>query len=119
MPPLPTVPAAVKVILKGTTSGAAFEHVMHLRYSGNPPLTGDCASVATQVRAAWLTNLGPIHNPVVGIEEVEVIDLASNTGASGTNQTVASGSHAGTALPANVALVVSWHVNTRYRGGHP
>lgn len=37
----------------------------------------------------------------------------------GTDATPVSGGIAGSYLPANIAMVLSWRISVRYRGGHP
>jgi hypothetical protein len=46
-------------------------------------------------------------------------DLTNDTGLVGTSTGSDAGATAGTTMPNNAALVISWHIGRHYRGGHP
>lgn len=120
MPPLPPVPGVVRVKLQGTNQTVGWVNVFYMTYSGTPPSTADCSAVATSVRAAWLSAIAPAMLTGTILTGVEVADMSTSTGAVGSNSTSAAGTKASSApLPVNCAVVISYKVNRRYRGGHP
>lgn len=117
--PLPPVPNQIKVRMSGTTQTTPFQHLFHMAWvGGNAPLAGDLNSVASQIGAAWVSALAPIHATTVTISLIECMDISSFTGATGSSSTARVGTRTGTAMPANVAAVGSYRVNYHWRGGH-
>lgn len=119
MPPLPDVAGVVFVRVKGTTSGANWNNVFHLQYTGTAPTTATLNSVCASVLTAWATNFGPLCQAGVALVGADAADLTNRQGAIGTNTNTTAGSRAGTAMTNQAACVVSWPINRRYRGGHP
>lgn len=77
-------------------------------------------SLATGLRNAWNTNIAPVVHTSASLTNTSVTDLTSNLGLVGVNSTSAAGTQSSTApMPANVALVASFKIGRRYRGGHP
>jgi hypothetical protein len=116
--PLPVVSGAVRCRYVMTYSGRPAVNVFHLSYTGVAPNTGELSGVASALQSAWATNIRPQVNNTVGLNSTDVTDLSSRTGAYYQNTTASSGTLAGTALPNNVAMCVSFHTNYRFRGGH-
>jgi hypothetical protein len=50
---------------------------------------------------------------------VTVLDLNSNTGAEGIGGAAATGTRAGSSIPASNCVVLNHNIARRYRGGHP
>lgn len=92
----------------------------YLSYAGAAPTAGNCITLAGDVAAAWSTHLAALVNPDWTLTEVDVLDIASISGASGqwtgSNPGTASG---GTNLPAQTATNVEFGIARRYRGGKP
>jgi len=120
MPPLPSVPNVIKIITSSTRSDAPVENIFHMSWSGSTPNSGGLASFLTDVWApAWDTVIiaeGSTDAVTVGHE---AIDLTSPTGASGSITDTASGTRTGDFAPSSAAVLASWEINRRYRGGHP
>ena len=120
MPALPDVPAVVQIKLVGTRQGLPWNSVQHARYAGTAPSVGDLGTAAQAVGTAWANAMAVIHDPAVFLTNVIMTDLASKTGAVADASMNHAGTHPGTgSLPLNVALVQSYIIQVRYRGGHP
>jgi hypothetical protein len=91
----------------------------YLSYTGSAPSGANCATLATDVAAAWASHLNSLFSSNAILEEVDVIDIASHTGASGQANPVAAGARSGTSLPAQVAFNIEYGISLRYRGGKP
>lgn len=104
----------------GTYGSAKWANVFHVRYAPGPPSQADFNSLATGLRTAWNTNIKALMGATCILTQTQCIDLSSNTGLQSQDSTSVTGTAVGgTALPANVALVVSLKIARRYRGGHP
>lgn len=103
----------------GTNQSTPWNNIFYLQYPANPPTIGDLQSIATQVANAWNANIAPIINTSNALNRVECIDIATNTGADGAAVVTHVGTRSGALIPVQVACVFSFHVNVRYRGGHP
>jgi len=68
---------------------------------------------------AWNSAIAPIMNTSSALTEVVCIDLATSTGNEGAVTVNHVGTRTGAFLPAQAAVVFSWHIQLRYRGGHP
>lgn len=120
MPPLPAVPNVCKVIVSTLRSDANVENIFHVAYTGSPPST-------SQLSTYWSTAFDPAIQTLYNAEgstdltgdTIELIDLSSDTGASFTGTLVVTGVRTGDFAPASAAVVVSWTIDRRYRGGHP
>lgn len=88
------------------------------RYSGGPPTSADCVSMAATIYPLVSTNhdqWGPDTN-LIG---VKVTDLSSSTGGLGEHAQSTDGTRAGNELPAGTCLLVNYTIGRRYRGGKP
>jgi len=101
--------------LSSNKSGNRF----YISYSGTAPSGGDCTTLANDIAGAWNTWLAGNVNSNFALEEVDVIDIATRSGASSTISTF----HAGTRTPADMliaaAMNVEFGIARRYRGGKP
>lgn len=120
MPPLPAVPGVVKVIVSTLRSDANVENIFHVSYSGTPP---SASQLATYCNSDFLPAIQTLYNAEGSTDltgdTIEMIDLSSSTGASFSNTLVVTGVRTGDFAPASAAVVVSWTIDRRYRGGHP
>jgi len=120
MPPLPIAPNILRVTHTGTYGSAKWANVFHLRFSGGPPGQTDLNTLAGALATQWGTNIKALCNTTVSMTGTEVVDLSSYSGLTANSAVSQTGTVAATAvLPANVALVVSFKISRRYRGGHP
>jgi hypothetical protein len=88
-------------------------------YAGAGPSNADMTTWLATVHGSWNTNMAPVTNASLTLTQVEGTDLASASGAQVITTTSRVGTLAGTALPAQAAMVIKFKVNRRYRGGHP
>lgn len=118
-PPLPESPT-MRVRLDytqvdGYLAGSRF----YLGYAGSPPTPGNCTTLATDIAAAWNTHLGAVVSLYWALTEVDVLDITTNSGASGQADVDYDGSDSGDSLPSQCAMNVEFDIARRYRGGKP
>jgi hypothetical protein len=119
VPPLPALPT-LRVRLDYTQAdtfraGSRF----FLTYANAAPTPGNCATIASDISAAWGTHIAPNVDAQFALSEVDVLDLASYSGSSGQWTGSIAGSAGGTSLPSQTAVNVEFGVARRYRGGKP
>lgn len=119
MPPLPVVPQVCKLEVKGTYHDTAWVNIYYVQYSGTAPSSSDLnnylTAIATPIETAYEAEMS-VDNELT---EYVITDLTSSTGATSSLSRSAFGSRSGDFNPASVAVVISNHINRRYRGGHP
>lgn len=99
----------------GALAGSRF----FLSYTGSAPTSGNCATLATDIAAAWATHIGPLVQENYSLTEIDVIDIASYSGASGQWIGNNPGGDTGAAIASQVATNVEFGIARRYRGGKP
>jgi len=118
-PPLPASPCVrVRLIYTnadGTLAGSRF----YLSYSGSAPTAGNCTTLAGDVETAWVAHLASLIHDDTALSEVDVLDIATDSGSSGQWDGDENGTMTGVALPASVATNVEYNIARRYRGGKP
>lgn len=118
--PLPDAAQIIQYVMSGTKNGYLFANVGYLQYAGTAPAVSDLNAIGTAIGNAWGTNYGPLCGASVTMNSVSLVDLTSRGAAISSVTGLAKvGSRAGTDVPNNVAAVISWKINRRYRGGHP
>lgn len=120
MPALPNVSKVIKCALR-FTDGINTDIItrFYLRYSGSAPNSTELSDWATAVREAFATNLAGDLNENLSLIEVEMIDLSSPTAAQGTDATAVPGTATDDPVPVSAAVISSYQISRRYRGGHP
>lgn len=118
-PPLPDVPC-VRVHLD-YTSGIPTElgNRIYLSYGGSAPTGANCITLATDIAAAWASHIAAVVDGAYALTEVDVIDIATDSGLSGQWTGSNAGSLSGVSLPAQTATNVEFGIARRYRGGKP
>lgn len=120
MPPLPNVPNVMKFRTLGdSTAGINWNIVTHYTYSGSPPSVPALTAFATTANTAWTADLTPLQHDDLSLTGHAIVDLSSETGAEATVEAAVPGTLTGAPLPAGAAMLVSYSINRRYRGGHP
>lgn len=119
MAPLPSVAQVVKVLIKGTIQGQQWANVHYLQYTGAAPTVADLNTVGAAIAAAWNTNIAPLCGSGVILTGIDLADLTSAFASTSSVTVSNAGTRAGTALVNSAAMVASWKINMRYRGGHP
>jgi hypothetical protein len=92
---------------------------IYLQYAGAAPTAGNCITLASDIAAAWATNLSGQVSDDWALAEVDVLDIASDTGASGQWTGHNVGGETNTAVPSQVAVNIEFGIARRYRGGKP
>lgn len=117
--PLPASPCVrVRLIYNEGSAGEGGNRV-YFSYSGTPPSGADCTALASGVATAWAGNLQGLIPANYSLDEVDVLDIATDSGLSGQWHGADAGTRAGSYLPANVATNVEFGIARRYRGGKP
>lgn len=114
----PDVPNVLRLQLIGTNQTTPWVLGLFWHYNAASLITGDINSVCANVATAWQSSLAAVHNPAVSLSRVQGIDLRARDAAQGGVDVSYPGTHAGVVYPVNVAAVISWKVNYRWRGGH-
>lgn len=102
------------------TDGKTAHNVLYASYTGSPPLSATLAeTIRTQITsgATWTTYAGFLAS-TCGLASVTLLDVRTNVGTE-FNSTggIAAGTSSGTALPDEVAVVISLRTTTRGPGG--
>ena len=117
--PLPDVPC-VRANLKYVQSdGLEGGNRFYFSYPGSAPTGAQCVGAATTIFDEWTINLAPLVNDDWTLVEVDVLDIATDSGLSGQFVGSSEGSSGGVALPAQCATNVEFDIARRYRGGKP
>lgn len=120
MAPLPPTANALKVQLgwsDDNDDGAMT--VLHYQYSGGPPSSAQCVSMAAAFSAAQSTRFKALLNTDSGTFTCTVTDLTSSTSGQGSGGEFVAGTRAGDDLSAGTAALVNFQIGRRYRGGKP
>jgi len=118
-PPLPASPC-VRVRLDYTeTDGFLGGSRFFLSYAGAAPTAANCNTLATDIAAQWATHIASFISTTWQLTEVDVLDIASLSGASGLWQGSNAGGDSNSPSAAQVATNVEYKISRRYRGGKP
>jgi hypothetical protein len=91
----------------------------YLSYAGSAPTPGNCAALATDISTLWGSHIANNVHSGWSLQEVDVIDIATLTGASGQWTGDIPGDYGDPALPSSIAVNVEFGIARRYRGGKP
>jgi len=117
--PLPDTPC-VRVRLIGEDPAANdWGTRFYLSYAGSAPTGANCTTLANDILAAWTADLESYLSENATINEIDVLDIATNTGLSGQFVGSQVGTRVGTSLAAQIAVNVEYGIARRYRGGKP
>lgn len=117
--PLPASPC-IRVRLDYTNAdGSLASSRFNLSYSGAAPTAGNCETLAGDIATAWNTDLAEIVSGNWTLTEVDVLDIATDSGLFGTAAVSHEGSYSGAAIVSQVANNVEFDIGRRYRGGKP
>lgn len=122
MPPLPPVPNVLRVALEGYVDNEdiyGWSNILHFLYSGAAPSNADCSAIGTYIDGRWATRMAPQCPSPTQLTTVNVIDLTSSTAGQWDLAVSTPGTRGDDSIPANAAMLMSYPVGTRYRGGHP
>lgn len=120
MPPLPSAAGCLRCALKwGLGDGTPALSRFFLHYSGTAPTNAQLNTFATAISTAYGTNLKSLMDTGGALLEIDVDDLSSSTGSVGVWTGAISGTRGSAFIGAGSALVESYKIARRYRGGHP
>lgn len=117
--PLPDVPCVRVRLIYNEGAPAESGNRFYLSYTGSAPSGANCATLAGDVAAAFATDLAPLIDGTYALEEVDVLDIATDSGLSGQWTGSHAGGKTGASLSANAATNVEFGIARRYRGGKP
>jgi len=117
--PLPDVPCVRVRLDYNMANPGEGGNRLYFSYSGSAPTGANCTTLASDIAAAWLTNFAPLVETNWSLDEVDVLDIATDSGLSGQWTGDNAGGRSGSALPANVANNIEFGIARRYRGGKP
>lgn len=118
-PPLPESPCLRVRTVYNTVAASDAGNRFFFTYTGSAPSAANCAAFASAIEALWLTNIKPLIASVYALVEVDVLDIASDSGAFGTWTGDQIGGRSGTPPPIQCAMNVEFDLARRYRGGKP
>ena len=119
MPALPAAPKTIRVALQGLVGGAT-EWVtrQYVSYTGSSPDSAELDTYCESMMTLFASDVAPWMCQSDEIDVIAAVDLNSNTGAEGSFEDSVNGSMTGQNLPGDTAMVVSYEISRRYRGGH-
>ena len=117
--PLPASPCVRVRLIYNTFADENAGNRFFLSYSGSAPTGANCATLASDIVTAFNTDLNPLLWDEYGLAEVDVLDIATDSGLSGQATSSAVGGRSGSALPIQCAMNVEYGIGRRYRGGKP
>ena len=101
-PPLPDVPC-LRVRLSGTdTAGNTWGTRFYLSYAGSAPTGANCVTLAGDIEAAFASDLASLMGAAYTLTEVDVLDIATDSGLSGQWTGTETGTRSGSNFPAQV-----------------
>lgn len=120
MPPLPDASKVVKVLMKWSdTLNNDILTRFYVRYSGTAPTDSELANFTDDVSGFYGSSLKGLQQTGYALIEVEATDLSSPTAAFGATGVSIAGTRDGGPIGAGEAVVISYEIQRRYRGGHP
>lgn len=118
-PPLPASPC-LRVQLDYTqTDGFDAGSRFYLSYAGSAPTAANCATLASDIAAAWATDMAPGIDDAFSLTHIDVLDIATLSGLSGQWNGTEAGTNGGVSMPSQCAMNVEFAIARRYRGGKP
>jgi hypothetical protein len=91
----------------------------YLSYSGSAPSGANCVTLAGDIEAQWAAHLAAETSVNYSLKEVDVLDIATDSGLSGQWTGTSAGSISDFPVAYQVAFNVEYNVAIRYRGGKP
>lgn len=118
--PLPDTPCVRVRLVYNDGNGQLAGNRFYLSYSGSAPTAGNCSTLASDIETAWAADIaGLCAAGNYDLTEIDVLDIATDTGLSGQWTGSTASTRSGTALPIQVSTNVEFDIAPRYRGGKP
>ncbi len=120
MPALPDVAKVLKVaVIWSDGINTDIVTRFYLQYTGAAPSAAELNTFCIAVKDQVVTNFNFAINAAYTLGRVHAIDLSSPSGAEGNWSGGVPGTGTLTPLGADMAVVISYEISRRYRGGHP
>lgn len=119
VPPLPDKPCVRVRLGWSQTDGYDAGSRFYLSYTGSAPTGANCVTLGSDIATAYGADVAGNIAETFTLTEVDVLDIASHSGAGGTFVADTPGANSGTALIAQAAMNVEFDITRRYRGGKP
>lgn len=117
--PLPDVPCVrVRLIWNESTLGEAGCR-LYFSYTGSAPTGANCTTLAGDVASAYASDLASLVDQYTILQEVDVLDIATDSGLSGQWNGTHAGTDTGPTIPSSLATNIEFNISRRYRGGKP
>lgn len=91
----------------------------YLAYGTVPPTASQLVTMCGSIAGSWNSFLSPMTETATILTSVDAVDLSAPDAAVGLWTGSHPGTRAGSALPAQAALLLNWPILRRYRGGKP
>jgi hypothetical protein len=108
-------------VVNATLGGRQHVNVFHcIKTTSTADWTqAEINALATGFRTAYSNDFKSLLHADFALGDVIATDIGSFLGKVGVQTGTGTGSHAGSPMPNNVALGITWKVALHYRGGHP
>jgi hypothetical protein len=96
--------------------------VLHFQYTGTAPTNAELLSWAQSATSFWQTHMSPEQPSPFLLKSAEATDLTSNTSGQAIFEVPSpyiAGTRGDDVIGANTAFLISYPIQSRYRGGHP
>jgi len=117
--PLPDKPCVRCRLIWTDGDGNELGSRFYLSYSGSAPSAANCVTLAGDISSAWGTDLKGDCQDDISLTEVDVLDIATNSGLSGQWTGSITGTNGSTLTPIQCAINIEYGIARRYRGGKP
>lgn len=117
--PLPDTPCVRVRMIYSDVVDNDLGNRFYLAYTGTAPSGATCATLASDIAAAYETNLVDLAGSDVTLDEVDVLDIATDSGLSGQWTGAHEGTNGTANLPVQCCTNVELGIARRYRGGKP
>jgi hypothetical protein len=102
------------------SSNASASNRFYLAYSGAAPSGSQLNALGNAIAVGpYTADIQSLHAAPVVLEHIEIVDLASSSGAVGIYSPTTGGLRAGTEVPENTCVSSLYQVARKYRGGKP
>src|ERR1700751_5333351 len=112
-PPLPDVPCVRVRLIYEEDVANSIGNRFYLSYSGSAPTPGNCVTLATDISGAWGTHLAPLFWVDTDLTEVDVLDIATDSGSSGQYIATVNGTRTGNGLPQSGSANIEYNIARR------
>lgn len=117
--PLPDVPTVRIRLIWNEGDSDEMGVRLYFKYSGSAPTGANCTTLASDTATAFTGSLQDQIGSSFTLNEIDVLDIATDSGLSGQWTGAIDGALTGNVVPAQCATNVEFDISRRYRGGKP